>query len=124
MTEVQQSSDTHDWGNAKGIADEAHFDEFVQRCGGVRVDSVIRNPTFQNADYWFEKPKVLVELKILETEFAKSPEFHGKLTILLSEFRDELGPGPFAGKPIPPHVWGKIYALMVPPIARIMKKAN
>ena len=50
---------------------ESTFDAFVKSAGGYLVaDRLPKSPAFENADYLFESPRVIVELKTLQTEFG------------------------------------------------------
>lgn len=63
------------------------FDSFVYYAGGKRVtDLLSESPDFNNADYYFEKEQVIVEFKILTTEFAGSPSHLQKFEPLMQEW--------------------------------------
>ena len=67
-----------DWSKERGIATEPNIDRFVATVGGERFDRLFPNATFQNADFVFRDAKVIIELKILETEFGSTTEFAQK----------------------------------------------
>jgi hypothetical protein len=117
--------DNIDWATAKGIADEPTIDEFVRTVGGTRVDVLIPSPAFQNADYLFSQPRVIVELKIFETEFGKTREFQLKRDALIRRHVAENDlRGPLLGQPYPRQFLMDMLELFRPPLARITKKAN
>jgi hypothetical protein len=104
---------------------EQSWDEFVESQGGERVDKHVgKSPSFDNADYIFQKDKIVIELKEIQTEFANKPAFREKFFGLTKDliakepdffpFRNPL-PGWFAREYI------KIFR---PPLSRILKKAN
>ena len=69
----------HDYSKKKGVAEEKHFDICVVRVGGERVDNLIARSGVKKADYLFRDAGVVAELKVLETEFAQTPEAEKKL---------------------------------------------
>lgn len=115
-----------DWSNTKGIADEPNIRRFVKKVGGTLIDEAYPNPLFENADFLFEESKVLVELKILETEFGRTDEFEKKLLALGMKTALKFGLGPFLrleGEAGRAHQEGLV-ELFRRPLARIAKKAN
>lgn len=63
------------------------FDGFVYYAGGKRVTDIVTDaPDFNNADYYFEKNNVIVEFKILKTEFAASVSHLQKFERLMQEW--------------------------------------
>ncbi len=117
--------DKINWATAKGIADEPNFDEFIRSVGGTRVDVLLPNPTFENADYFLSKAQVVIELKILETEFGGTPEFIAKLDALIQHYVIEKDlRGPLLGQPYPRQFLLDMVELFRPPLARIASKAN
>lgn len=115
-----------DWSTAKGCADESTIRRFIESVGGIRIDQLHPNPDFENADFLFEEAKVVIELKILETEFGQHPNFEKKVTSLGAKIALRFGLGPFLrseGKA------GAAYQkalleLFRAPLARIIKKAS
>jgi hypothetical protein len=66
---------------------EQFFDEVVRRAGGYRVDSLIpANPSFENADYYFETDGVFGELKILQFDRDEDERLKARLFKVYREF--------------------------------------
>ena len=63
-----------DYSQRKGIADEPHWNKFVLTAGGGLVSPHIKRQGVKNADYMFPAAKVIVELKVLQTEFARTKQ--------------------------------------------------
>lgn len=54
---------------------ESFFDNFIERIGGKRVESIVgKSPSFPNADYINSKYKILIELKVIESDFVKEDD--------------------------------------------------
>lgn len=114
------------WANERGVADEAHIDKFVTEMGGERVDRRFPNARFPNADYIFAKDKILIELKILETEFGDTEALQQRELALMEEVARKFGAGPILrGEPEVQRHWAKAkfnhYRI---PLCRIVDKAN
>lgn len=63
------------------------FDSFVYSAGGQRITDLITDPPdFSNADYYFDRDEVIVEFKILKTEFASTPTHLQKFERLFAEW--------------------------------------
>lgn len=109
----------------KGIADEPTWDDFVKHIGGVRISDEHPNADFPNADYLFQEDKVIIELKILETEFGNTEQFRNKAKAYTAKFVAKEGKSPMA---LDPKVTARYFKgfidLFRNPIARIAKKAN
>jgi hypothetical protein len=88
IMEVQAASA---WHEIRGIACEPAIDKFVDSIGGQRLSALFPNATFQNADYIFKQQKVLVELKILETEFGDTAQFKLKEHDLYRQAASQFG---------------------------------
>lgn len=71
-----------DYSQLKGVADEPHWQQFVQEIGGELVAPLISRKGVKNADFLFRNAKIVAELKILETEFLESEGMQGKLAEL------------------------------------------
>lgn len=115
-----------DWSTAKGPADEFNIRRFIESVGGVWIDQKYPNPDFENADFLFEEMQVLIELKILETEFGQHPNFEKKLISLGAKTALRFGLGPFLrgeGKAGVAYQKG-LLELFRAPLARIIKKAS
>lgn len=77
---------------------EPAFDGIVECAGGCRVDTLFEEPiAFENADYFFERPGVVAELKELTVDLAESRELSQRLGAILQKH---------AGKPGVPLVFG------------------
>lgn len=114
------------WANERGVADEAHIDKFVAEMGGERVDQRFPNARFPNADYIFAKDKILIELKVLETEFGDTEALQQRELALMEEVARKFGAGPIIrGEPEVQRHWAKAkfnhYRI---PLCRIVDKAN
>lgn len=122
---VPASADV-DWSTVKGIADEPTIRRFIESMGGVLIDQRHPNPDFENADFLFEEAQVVIELKILETEFGSHPNFEKKSVSLGLKVALQFGLGPFLrkeGKAGVAYQKG-LLELFRAPLARITKKAN
>ena len=84
-------------------------------------------PTFDNADYFFEKQGVLAELKTLKTDFGRTPRFQDKYLELYKKYFDD-GRMTFGAifRPAerPPEFAHDFVRLFRPPLEKILKKAN
>jgi hypothetical protein len=59
-----------DWATELGPATEPNFDRFVRSVGGARFEERFGLLVGESTDYIFEERKVLVEFKVIETEFG------------------------------------------------------
>lgn len=75
-----------DYSKKKGIADEQHWNKFILTAGGEPVGPYIKKPGVKNADYIFQAAKVVVELKILQTEFAHTQQTLKKVDALIEKY--------------------------------------
>jgi hypothetical protein len=117
--EYQMILQPKDYSKLRGCADEANWDRFVEANGGVRLTLEIPNPTFPNADYLFHAEKVIVELKVIETEFGKSAKFERVYEEFCFNFIR------FGEKGIPTLAsYRRILKIIHRPIAATAKKAN
>jgi hypothetical protein len=114
-----------DWAIAKGVADEPHIDRFVRSIGGEKISDRHSNATFQNADYFFYAQNVIIELKIINTEFGDGGKFYNKVADL---YQKSYGPDWMArlvrGHPLTPEFRLELLKELKAPLARIAKKAN
>lgn len=114
-----------DLARLKSCADEKTFDAFVKTAGGRRFDEIYPNPSFLNADYIFEQEKVIIELKVLETEFKNTDQFREKMKIVNQNIYAKHQKTPLAMDPKVTSLYLKSFLeLFRAPIARIIKKAN
>lgn len=107
-----------DYSQMRSIADEPHWNDFVQSFGGQLVAPLIKRQGIQNADYIFPDAKVIAELKILETEFAHSKEMFSKVTALAEKY-----PNVDPDDPTQP-LGRELLMLLKKPLQRIVNKAN
>lgn len=105
-----------DYSEDRGVADEPHWNDFVQSIGGQLVGALIKRQGVQNADYMFEDGKVFAELKILETEFAYTEQAMARLNALAERSLAESWDAQKLTREV-------INVLRIP-IQRIIKKAN
>ena len=64
---------------------ETFFDTFIEMIGEKRIDSIVgMSPSFPNADYIIDKYEMLVELKILESDFIKEDDIPNLTNRILS----------------------------------------
>lgn len=115
-----------DWSNERGVATEPNIDRFIGSISGLRVDTVFPDADFQNVDYLFRDKKILIELKILETEFGLTEPFLNKESELQKKLAKKFGLGPIMrGEPdvLACYAHGK-REMYRAPLARIVKKAN
>lgn len=108
-----------------GCADEPTFDVFVQKVGGYRIDALHDDLDFPNADYVFPADKVIIELKILETEVHNTAQFAEKMNIVHRRLHAKHGKTPLPLDPIVEADYLKAFIdLFRAPLARIAKKTN
>jgi hypothetical protein len=121
-----QLSNVMAWVSTKGIANEPTIDSFVQSIGGKRVSSIVPKPTFENADYIFVESSIVLELKIIETEFGESKEFRKKSSALIAKDVEKYGRPqiPLLGRPFTQDFISGISELYRRPLSRITKQAN
>lgn len=115
-----------DWANSRGIATERNIDRFISSVGGARIDEQFQQPTFENADYIFDQQRVIIELKILETEFGETAPFLAKEQAIHEEvaknfsFREIIR----LENAVQQFYARKKLELYRAPLSRITKKAN
>ena len=115
-----------DWSSQRGVATEPNFDRFVCSLGGERVDKRLHQPDFENADYIFDEHRILIELKIIETEFGNMAPFKRKELALYESLARKFGLGPIIrGERAPNEFFarGKL-EIYRGPLSRLAKKAN
>lgn len=112
------NSDDTDYSKCKSIADEPHWNDFVQSVGGELVHPLIKRQGVKNADYLFPANKVVAELKIFETEFAHTAESMARVGDAIAR-----NPGIDPDDPLKP-LRGELLNIMRMPLQRIIKKAN
>ncbi|WP_339915644.1 hypothetical protein [uncultured Brevundimonas sp.] len=115
-----------DWSKERGVADEIHIDQFIATVGGERVDQRFPNAAFPNADYIFANEKVLIELKVLETEFGDTDALKAREARLMREVAQKFSVGAILrGESKFKRYWAEArwnhYRV---PLGRITEKAN
>jgi hypothetical protein len=108
-----------DYSLTRGVADEAHWNEFVVSAGGELVAPLIRRDGVKNADYLFRNHKILAELKVLETEFFHSKELLARFETISRNYY-----GIDQHDPAYPLQQQEIIKELNKPLQRIIKKAN
>jgi hypothetical protein len=94
------------------------LDGFIYHAGGIRVNDLLTEPPdFKNADYYFQVDDVLVELKILQTEFARTPEHLEKFEKMMLDWLQD-------GRLTEAQCIRSHMALLRKPIEQITKTAN
>jgi hypothetical protein len=115
------------------IAIEPEMNFVVQQLGGTLVADLVRDrsPQFANADYWFERDNVIVELKCLSDDKTYDPQLRRALNKLFDSFIDSAripdpGPGVFRvnSKNMPLDFQRQLYRLLARSIKRRFRKAN
>ena len=107
-----------DYSRMRSIADEPHWNAFVQTTGGELIAPLIKRQGVRNADYLFRDAKVIAELKVLETEFAHSKEMLARVDAL---FAKHLGADP--DDPAAP-LRRELIGELKKPLQRIVNSAN
>ena len=107
-----------DWSREKGIADEAHFNEFVLEVGGELIAPLIERERVKNADYLFRGARVVGEHKIMETDFAQTPETLARVDAVFAKYLGE----DLSAESHP--VYRELFGLLRIPLRRIIEKAN
>jgi hypothetical protein len=75
-----------DYSQKRGVADELHWSKFVLTAGGEPVGPHIKRQGIKNADFMFPNAKVLIELKVLQTEFAHTKQTLQKVDELIAKY--------------------------------------
>ena len=114
------------WSEERGVATEANIDRFIASVFGERLDKIFPDAKFQNADYVFHERKVIIELKILETEFGSTEQFFEKETLLYKDIAAKFGLGPIlrGEQDVLSFYELRKRNMYRAPLARITKKAN
>lgn len=108
---------------------EETWNQFINISGGKMVSSLLsKSPSFENADYIFEHEQVIMELKVIETEFTHSSTFeigYIKLLERLVKENPNWKPYLFGGDgKFPIWFYKDFIRLARPNISRVIKKAN
>lgn len=106
-----------DIGPHDAIPVEESMDSFIKEQSGIRISEMFKKtPVFSNADYWFEREKIVIELKEIKTEFLHSRSAKEQFFTLLERLKNnELDISSFHSEFI---------RTARPALGRILKKAN
>ncbi len=107
-----------DYSQMRSVADEPHWQEFVKRTGGELVAPLITRQKVQNADFLFRHDRVVIELKVLETEFLDAPSVVSKIEAAFN--RNPNGDPNDLTAPL----GRELLKILRAPLQRIIKKAN
>lgn len=111
--------DDQDYSRRKGVADEPHWQEFVQGPGGGElVAPLIARQDVKNADFLFRQARVVAELKVLETEFLDTESMRQKVVDAFNRY-DGADPE-VQGSPLR----RELLKILRAPLQRIVNKAN
>lgn len=116
--ERQGKVDIPDFSKLRGCADERHWNEFVVREGGELVGPLIHKQGVENADYLFRAEGVVIELKILETQFLRQATMQKRVA---AAFRKHPGIDPGDRSKA---LNRELLNIFRAPLQRIFKKAN
>lgn len=106
---------------------ETYVDGFIDFAGGMRITDILgSNVQTDNADYYFHQDNVIIELKILKTDFLESNKY--KLKAAQNEFLKEakITPGMILGtdKTYPQELFDAHFLILRDALQKITKKAN
>jgi hypothetical protein len=107
-----------DYSQLKGVADEEHWNKFVLQTGGELVAPLITRQGVKNADYIFRAAKVIIELKVLQTDFAQTAQTLQKVDELIARY-----PGVNPDDPTKP-LRRELLLLLRKPLQRVINTAN
>jgi hypothetical protein len=115
---VDEVEEADDYSSLRGCADEAHFNIFVPTANGELVGPLVTKPGVKNADYLFRGSRIIGEHKILETDFAQTPETLTKVDAAIAKFPE----ADFTNDRDP--LFRELFSILRIPIRRIIEKAN
>lgn len=106
---------------------ETFIDEFIEFAGGARLTKILgASPQTDNADYFFQQDSVIMELKILKTDFWESNA--EKLEAVRNEFlrKNKITAGMILGtdKSYPWELFFAQFKVLRDALQKITKKAN
>lgn len=107
-----------DYSQMRSVADEPHWQEFVKRIRGELLTPLITRQKVQNADFLFRHDRVVIELKVLETEFLDAPSVVSKIEAAFD--RNPNGDPNDLTAPL----GRELLKILRAPLQRITKKAN
>ncbi len=112
------------------IDTEAEFDVCVKSVGGIKVSELFQgSPSFDNADYWFEKYNVVAELKCLSEDKSTDKYIQEKTGLIIRKYLAEskivvFGTRRMTTDELSQACTKEIAELYRKPISGAMKKAN
>jgi len=111
---------------------EKEFNAFVRSFGGTLVSDLVgKSPEFSNADYIFDKHRVVAELKCLDEDKLTDPHFMEKASKLYQEAYRKgatrlvvCGTCRVSSADFTPEYQERLMQLYEEPVRRAVKKAN
>ena len=110
---------------------EREFNKVVCQIGGDLVKNRLppRSPSFENADYVFDKENVIVELKILQKDPLIESELQNKIQSKFDKWINEgkliiYGQVCVESKSLPEKMQWELLRIYSEPVRRVIKKAN
>lgn len=111
---------------------EESFNEFVEEFGGELVSKLLpKNPSFKNADYFFQRRSIVAEMKCLEKDTFQDRAYRRKMGILYDKWvRQGLVPDSLfrptviETKDYPLECQRDVASLLKRPIEERIKEAN
>ncbi len=111
---------------------EKLFSEYVEYFGGIVVDKLYANKTDRlNADYIFEKPEIVAELKTFQKDVFSGTEDFSRIVDLFEKWKengymsdDDLKEYAFRGKQLPQKCIEDLVERASKTIERAISKAN
>ena len=76
-------------GTERGLAEEEHWNHVMSLIGAQRVDCLVSQPSFRNADYVWNDAKLVIELKNLNVELADQPGFADKIVNVVEKSKTQ-----------------------------------
>jgi hypothetical protein len=70
-------------GGTLGLSDEEHWNDLMLMIGAERIDRIVAQPSFRNADYVWHAEQLVIELKNLNVDLAEQPGFATKVTDII-----------------------------------------
>lgn len=111
----------------KKVDVEETWNKFIQlTSNGKRVDELLdASPSFNNADYFFQKDEIIIELKEITVDFMNSASFMRKFEKLIDKVMDENPDwNPLLLSNIPDKFALEFIRICRKPLDGILKKAN
>lgn len=112
---------------SKEFDPETYVDQFITFAGGKRITEILgENIQSDNADYFFQSDEVIIELKILKTDFLKSNAH--KMKAAQNEYLKtaKITPGMILGtdKNYPKELFDAHFVILRDALQKVTKKAN